>query len=304
MFYAGIADEAASDIDGQIKVIKELGWENIELRGIEGKNITDINEQKFDELSSKLNDANIKVCAFSSRVANWGKDPIKEDDFKQSLAELKRAIPRMKKLGTKMIRGMSFAVLKDRDPFDPDLEKEIFDKLEQILSICEEEDIIYLHENCKNHFSQSYKHMEKLLARFDSPYFKIVFDTGNSHLNKNKMGDKPYEMQTSWEAYQTLKSRIAHVHIKDSIFIRETDDIFPEADFTYPGEGNGDLRKIIKDLLENGYDGGFSIEPHMASVYHSQINDNDQKLAELKYDNFVNYGNKFMNLVREIKEKR
>ena len=34
----GIADEAAHDIDGQIKVHQELGWNTIELRMVDGKN--------------------------------------------------------------------------------------------------------------------------------------------------------------------------------------------------------------------------------------------------------------------------
>ena len=27
--------------------------------------------------------------------------------------------------------------------------------------------------------------------------------------------------------------------------------------FTWPGEGEGDVRAIVKDLLDSGYDGGF-----------------------------------------------
>ena len=34
MYFTGFADEAASDIDGQIRATKELGWQFIESRSI------------------------------------------------------------------------------------------------------------------------------------------------------------------------------------------------------------------------------------------------------------------------------
>ena len=38
--------------------------------------------------------------------------------------------------------------------------------------------------------------------------------------------------------------------------------------YCYPGDGSGDVRAIMIDLLKTGYDGGFSIEPHVANVFH------------------------------------
>ena len=40
MYYTGFADEAAPDIDGQIRATKALGWGHIESRNIDGENIT------------------------------------------------------------------------------------------------------------------------------------------------------------------------------------------------------------------------------------------------------------------------
>lgn len=298
MYYSGFADEAADSIEKQIEVTKELGWKYIESRNIDGTNITDISEQKFEEVYNKLNESGIEINCFGSAVANWGKDPRAEESYQQSREELKRAIPRMQELGTKMIRGMSFGIPQDLEARNPALDKKIIKNLKELTAICEEAGITYVHENCMNYFSQSYEDMDRLLEEIKSPNFKIVFDTGNPLMADNKIGKPPYQKQTSWEAYQHLKDRIAYVHIKDGVFLKETDGIFPEMDYKYPGEGNGEVKKIVKDLLKNGYEGGFSIEPHMGAVYH---NDQNNSEAEAKYNTYLEYGRRFMKLVAEIK---
>ncbi len=35
-----------------------------------------------------------------------------------------------------------------------------------------------------------------------------------------------------------------------------------------PGEGQGYVKEILRDLQARGYDGGISIEPHLAAVFH------------------------------------
>ena len=82
MFFTGFADEVSGNIDVQIKATKELGWKFIEARNIEGENITDITDEKFEELYNRLLKADIKISCFGSKVANWGKSPYKEEDYK------------------------------------------------------------------------------------------------------------------------------------------------------------------------------------------------------------------------------
>lgn len=292
MYFTGFADEVSGNIDKQIEVTKKLGWRNIESRAIDGVNMTDITDQKFDEVYGKLQDANVKVNCFGSAVANWGKSPTSDEDFQKSIAELKRAIPRMEKLGTKMIRGMSFSVPEEDSS---ELEKIIIEKLKVMIDLCEEAGIIYVHENCMNYFSQSYEHMERLINLIDSPNFKIVFDTGNPVFSDNRMGEPPYQKQSSWEAYLRLKDKIEYIHIKDGIFLHDVH----KTKFTYPGEGDGDVRKVLKDLLNSGYDGGISIEPHMGSVFHEQTA--VESPDEFKFNVYVEYGKRIMKMVEEIK---
>ncbi len=158
MYYTGFADEAGASIDVQIKATKELGWANIESRNIDGENITDISDEKYEGVCKKLEEAGVSINCFGSAVANWAKDPRKEEDFKKSVEELERAIPRMQRLNTKMIRGMSFAAVQDEEPDSPELEKVIFEKIRYLVKMCEDAGIIYVHENCQNYGGMSYKH--------------------------------------------------------------------------------------------------------------------------------------------------
>jgi len=65
MFFSGIADEAGKDIETQIKAHKELGWNHIEVRNVDGKNLIDLDEKKFNYVVEKLEEAGMKVCCFA-----------------------------------------------------------------------------------------------------------------------------------------------------------------------------------------------------------------------------------------------
>ncbi|MCK4422507.1 MAG: sugar phosphate isomerase/epimerase [Candidatus Omnitrophica bacterium] len=300
MYFTGFADEAGTGIDVQIKATKELGWENIESRNIDGTNITNISDKEFDEVFEKLQAAGVKINCFGSEVANWGKDPVKEDDFQKSIEDLKRGLPRMHKLGCKMIRGMSFAIVKELIPYSVELEKTIFKKVNYLVKMCEDAGILYLHENCMNYGGMSYEHTLKLIDNVKSPNFKLVFDTGNPVFSYDRRGKTPYRKQDSFEFYSQVKEHIHYVHIKDGVYIEETDNIFPKSNFTFAGEGDGQVEKIIKDLLSKGYDNGFSMEPHLSVVFHDKSQESED---DIKYNNYIEYGKRFMALVEKIKSE-
>jgi sugar phosphate isomerase/epimerase len=301
MYFSGFADEAGASIDVQIRATKELGWSFIESRNVDGVNLTDITDEKFDEVCEKLETGGVRVNCFGSAVANWSKHPRSEADYQSSLESLRRAIPRMQRLGTRMIRGMSFAVPKEEPPDNPELEKVIFDKVRSLVRICEESDILYLHENCMNYGGLSHEHTLRLIDQVNSSNFKLVFDTGNPVGTDRRIGSPPYPKQSSWEFYIQVKPFIHYVHIKDCIFEADTDGIFPRLRHTFPGEGHGDVVRIMTDMLETGYDGGLSIEPHLAALYHDpSITSTD----EIRYLNYVEYGRRLMKLVEEVRPAR
>jgi sugar phosphate isomerase/epimerase len=290
MYLTGFADEAAPDIDGQIKATQTLGWKYIEARTVNGKNIHDISDEEFDIVYGKLQDAGIQVNCFGSAIANWGKSI--EAPFDSSLAEAKRAIPRMKKLGTKLIRIMSFAVLKGRKPEDQ-MEQERFRRLRVLVRMFLDEGIQPVHENCMNYGGMGWIYTLRLLENV--PGLKLVFDTGNPVSSDDMTKPPPYPKQSSWEFYTHVKEHVIYVHIKDGIW----DETTKKCTYVYPGEGAGDVKRIVTDLLASGYDGGFSIEPHMAVVFHES---SGITVEEARFNIYVEYGRRMERLIEEARK--
>jgi sugar phosphate isomerase/epimerase len=289
MYLTGFADEAANDIGGQIKATKELGWSNIESRGVNGKNIHDISDAEFDAVCEALAAAGVKINCFGSAIANWGKQIT--DPFESSLAETRRAIPRMQRLGTKLVRIMSFAVLKDRGPEDQ-MEEERFRRVRELVKMFSDAGILAVHENCMNYGGMGWTYTKKLIDNV--PGLKLVYDTGNPVFTDDRSKPAPYPKQSSWEFYSKVREHVAYVHIKDGTWEAATQKIT----YTFPGEGNGDVKKIVKDLIKNGYKGGISMEPHLAVVHHDPAS---SAHAEVRYSNYVEYGRRFEKLVAACK---
>ena len=292
MYLTGFADEAADSLSDQIEITKNLGWENIESRNIDGVNIHDIPEERFDLVCGELEDRGVKINCFGSTVSNWGVQIT--DPFEGTLEKVGRAIPRMQRLGTGLIRMMSYARLMNPDGTlaEDQMEEERFKRLRIITDLFLDAGITPVHENCMNYGGMGWSYTLKMLKNV--PGLKLVFDTGNPVANIDYSALPDNKMQSSWEFYQKVKEHIAYIHIKDGIYNESKNDL----DYCYPGEGDGYVRRIVKDLLSSGYDGGISMEPHMAVVFHDK---NVAADASFRRDNYLEYGRRFMKLLEEVK---
>jgi sugar phosphate isomerase/epimerase len=291
MYLTGFADEAAKDIDGQIRATKELGWQNIEARNIDGKNLHDLSDAEFEVVYAKLQNAGIRINCFGSAIANWSKHI--DQPFDSSLAEARRAIPRMKRLGSEMIRIMSFAVLKDRAP-DDQMEEERFRRLRELHAMFTGEGLMPVHENCMNYGGMGWTYTLRLIDNV--PGLKLVFDTGNPVTSEDRTKPFPYPRQSAWEFYRHVREHVAYVHIKDAVW----DASQMKTTFTFPGEGQGDVPKIVADLVRNGYRGGISIEPHLAVVFHD---DSVKAPADIMYRNYVEYGRRMEKIIQDARRQ-
>ncbi len=280
MYLTGFADEASQDLATQIRVTEELGWNAIESRGIWGTNIHDLDEARFDEACGMLEEAGVRVNCFGSTIANWGK--LIEDPFDITLEEVERAIPRMQRLGTKLIRIMSYARCKGEEQHA----EERFCRLREITSRFHNAGLTPVHENCMNYGGMSWRHTLELVENV--PGLKLVFDTGNPAITLDQSADAG-KTQDPLEFYRKVREHVASVHIKDARLEGE------EEIYTYPGQGHGRIPEILSLLIEDGYDGGISIEPHMASVFHNP--DAASASEEESIGIYIEYGRRLMELL-------
>ena len=148
-----------------------------------------------------------------------------------------------------------------------------------------------VHENCMNYGGMGWPYTLELLEQ--APGLKLVFDTANPVFNKDRAKPKPWRQQDPWEFWTHIKEHVAHIHVKDATWNPAKND----ADYNWPGEGEGCVRRILQDALASGYDAGISIEPHMVVVFHdaqSKATDADIRA------NFIEYGRRLETIIASV----
>ena len=139
-----------------------------------------------------------------------------------------------------------------------------------------------VHENCMNFGGMSWQHTLEMLDK--CPGLKLVFDTANPVFNPDRTKPRPWPRQDAWEFWEHVRDHVVHIHIKDAVF----DETKNAESYHWPGEGEGRVRKILKDAKSRGYSAGVSIEPHMVTVFHDTSGKVSNDDAARK--NFVEYG--------------
>jgi sugar phosphate isomerase/epimerase len=194
----------------------------------------------------------------------------------------------MRRLGARFVRIMSYAV---RDGEDQKVDERVR-RVGEITKRFLDAGLQPVHENCMNYGGMGWPFTIELLDKV--PGLKLVFDTANPVFNADRSKPKPHPRQDPWEFWSHVRDHVVHLHVKDARWNPAKDD----ADYTLPGDGDGAVRKILKDAFERGYDTGISIEPHLAVVFHDASVKSD---AEAQYSSFVEYGRRLEKLIQELR---
>lgn len=287
MILAGISDEAGNSIDSQIAATQELGWKAIEMRNVEvpgfpKANFHELTEPAFDAAVRKLEGAGLQVYCFGSTIMNWSKTL--QTPWEVTLGEVKRTIPRMRQLGTRFVRIMSFKPGDD----EYTIPSEVFRRVRDVTNMFLDAGLTPVHENCMNYGGMSWQHALELLDKV--PGLKWVFDTANPVFNLDRSKPKPWPRQDAFEFWTHIRDHVAHIHVKDATWSTKKND----ADYNWPGEGQGYVPQILEDARKRGYDAGISIEPHMVVVFHAAESKANDAAARA---NFVEYGQRLEKLL-------
>ncbi|BCJ93945.1 xylose isomerase [Anaerocolumna cellulosilytica] len=236
----GFADEIHSDIKIQVRLLKELGIDFLELRSANGKSIASYTKEEAKALKEYLSEQKIQVSALGSPI---GKISITEE-FEPHFKVYQNVVEIAKIMETPNIRMFSFYIPNQEEP--EKYQDIVFDRMEHLVSYARKESVILLHENEKDIYGDTAFRCKQLFDRFYGEHFKGTFDFANFV----QCG------QDTSEAYELLKSYIAYIHIKDALFA--TGQVTPA------GEGDGMVREILEKLDKMGYEGFLSLEPHLA----------------------------------------
>ncbi|MBQ8171490.1 MAG: sugar phosphate isomerase/epimerase [Oscillospiraceae bacterium] len=229
---AAFADEADGRISEQIKAMRDNGVDYLEIRGVDGENISDISLDKAREVRRQLDDAGLAVWSLGSP---YGKTGIC-DDFSAHLGKFKHGLELAEVLGAKHIRMFSFYVPSDDAERYRDV---VMSRLEQFICAAEGSGIILCHENEKGIYGDIASRCEEIHKEF--PQLKAVFDPANFI----QCG------QDTKEAWEKLSAYVEYMHIKDAT---------SDGSVVPAGKGTGNLPYLLEQ-----YKGSvLTLEPHLS----------------------------------------
>lgn len=229
------ADEASPLIDNQIEAMKRNGLKGLEIRGVDGENVSSISLEKAKEVKKKMDDAGLVTWSIGSPI---GKIKI-TDDFKSHLDTFKHTLDIAEILGAKNIRLFSFYIPENTKP--EDCKNEVIERMGAFLETAKGRNINLCHENEKGIYGDIPERCLELHKAL--PQLKGIFDPANFV----QCG------ADTLKAWDMLKDYIFYMHIKDSL---------PDGNVVPAGKGAGNVEYIAKSFIEKG-GRDFTIEPHL-----------------------------------------
>ncbi|GAA4867741.1 sugar phosphate isomerase/epimerase family protein [Saccharopolyspora cebuensis] len=267
---AGIGDEAATSVAGQIAAIQRLGWRHVELRSVDGTALADLTDAAFARVRTALRDAGLDVVCAASRIGNWAR-PVTAP-FADDLHELDVLADRCGALGTRYVRIMSYP---DGGLAPDDWRDRVLDRTARLAERAARRGVVLLHENCAGWAGADADRMRQLLDAADG--LGLLFDTGNGV-------DHGYDAA---ELLPPLLPHVAHVHVKDAVGGPG------QARYVLPGDGSARVADCLRLLLDSGYTGALSLEPHLATRPHDGVRAEDA-------EPFVRAGRRLEALLHEL----
>ena len=155
------ADEADKLVDGQIAAMKCNGLQGLEVRGVDGVNVSKITLDKARELRKKMDDNGLVTWSIGSPI---GKIKL-EDDFNAHLDTLRHCLEVADILGAKNLRLFSFYMPKDEDPTP--YKNEVVDRMGAFLDVARGSGVLLCHENEKKDFLRCWRRLYLERQRVD-----------------------------------------------------------------------------------------------------------------------------------------
>lgn len=247
---SAFADEISADLDEQIAVLHSENIAYLDLRSVEGINVLDLTNAQVMTIKNTLNKQNIGVACIASPL---GKVPI-TSPFDATLTRFARAIELADIFQTPFIRIFSFypPVLSAEDAesgefVDPtEWSDEVHKRLHAMTEQARTANITLLHENEKDIYGDTIARCVDLLKAIDNANFQAAFDPANFI----QCSQIPFP-----DAYDALHSWIRYMHVKDAL---------ADGTVVAAGEGEAHWSDLLQRLHSQGYDGFFSLEPHLA----------------------------------------
>jgi sugar phosphate isomerase/epimerase len=243
---SAFADEADGSIDGQVAAAKAAGLTHIDLRNLEGHNITQLPLDVARQCKAKLDDAGIAVLMYGSPI---GKIDI-ADDFAIDVERLEHLAKLRDVFGSNLVRIFSY-FNKQGAPAEQHRD-EALSRLAQLAEQARALDMVLYHENESHIFGYTLDGnvviRDEVRAQHRD-HFKMIFDFDNYNAAK----------EDCWANWLELRDTTDAIHLKDSKWTDATTKLHVPV-----GTGDGKVNEILADAAERGWEGPLILEPHLS----------------------------------------
>jgi sugar phosphate isomerase/epimerase len=240
---SGFADEISPDLDQQCAVVTGLGMKHVEFRSAWDTNILDLTDEQLAAARSTLEAAGLRVSSIGSPIGKIFVD----EPFEPHLDRARHAVEVARALDAPYIRVFSFFIRPGESAEDH--RDEVLRRMSALAALVARTGIVLLHENEKEIYGDVPERCLDLVDSVASPDLKVAWDPANFV----QVGVRPFT-----EAYALLRPYLEYVQIKDA---RLADGRVVPA-----GHGDGEVVETVRALRSDGYDGYFSLEPHLSEA--------------------------------------
>ena len=240
---SGFGDEISADLQSQCRTLNGLGIGYIELRSAWDTNVLDLDDDQLQAAGRILAAHGIQTSSIGSPI---GKIPI-TDDVEPHLARFSRALHVAEALGAPYIRLFSFFMPAGDDPARH--RDEVLRRMTALTAAARGHDVVLLHENEKEIYGDNPARCLDIVESVGSEQLRLIWDAANFV----QCGVRPFT-----DGYALLRPYLEYVHVKDAVMA--TGEVVPA------GEGDGELAQTLRAMRADGFDGFFSMEPHLAAA--------------------------------------
>ncbi len=233
--FSAFADESSNAFSGQLDALVRNDFQYLEIRSLDGKNVTQLTVQEAREYQRQLADRGLAIWSMGSPIGKIGI----HEDFDAHMDVYKHTLELAGEFGAKNIRLFSFFMPKDEDPSQyRDL---VLERMAIFAETAKKFGINACHENEKGIYGDVASRCLQIHQAV--PELKGVFDPANFV----QCG------QDTWKAWEMLHPYIHYMHIKDAL---------ADGQVVPAGTGIGNVAAIVKAY---GQQGGkvLSLEPHL-----------------------------------------
>jgi sugar phosphate isomerase/epimerase len=239
----GFADEISPELDEQLETLAQESMRYMELRSVWNTNVLDLSDAELERVRVRTAERGIGISSIGSPI---GKVPV-TDPFGPHLERFRRALRAADVMEAPYVRVFSFFIPEGQEPAR--YRDEVLERMGVLAGEAEDFGVTLLHENEKEIYGDVPSRCLEILAGVGSPALRAAWDAANFV----QCGVRPYK-----EGYAPLRPYVEYVHVKDAL--SGSDRVVPA------GEGEGQLPETLCALRASGFDGFFSLEPHLASA--------------------------------------